>query len=192
METIEQIEAEFIENYPNRNWEEMNRILNIIASDFDDKLISEEYEVYISREKIHQLQQNVFVTITSKDEEVELSLEFENGINNGTQLNEYIFGDTLKPSSRTVEVFKDIELDKERVLRNNPNANLEKAQMMLNNYRSEIIKMNRNQSYDDYVTGGGTNKTDKYYRDFRDDLNNRGLYWQNVYEEVKADINWVR
>lgn len=192
MEIIKQIEADFIENYPNRNWEEMSRVLYIIASDFDDKVISEEYEVHIAREKIHQLQQNVFVTITSKNEEVELSLEFENGINNGTQLNEYVFGDTLKPSSRTVEVFKDIELDKERVLRYNPNANLEKAQMMLNNYRSEIIKMNRNQSYDDYVTGGGTNKTDKYYKDFKDGLNNRGLFWQNIYEEVEADINWVR
>lgn len=192
MEIIEQIEAEFIENYPNRNWEEMNRILDIVSSDFDDKAVSEEYEVYMSREKIHQLQENVFVTITSKDEEVELSLEFENGINNGTQLNEYVFGDTLKPSARTAEVFKDIELDKERVLRNNPKANLEKAQMMLNNYRAEIIKMHKNQSYDDYVTGGGTNKTDKYYRDFRDGLNNRGLFWQNIYEEVEVDINWVR
>ncbi len=147
-------------------------------------------EINVNVEKHNELQYTYYYTITSELVEGELHLEIESGINNGTLILEASVSSSLKPKFRAVEVFKDIELDKERILRHTPNENLEKAQMMSDNHRAEIIKMHRNQSYDDYVTGGGTNKTDKYYKDFRDGLNNKGLYWQNIYEEVEADVNW--
>lgn len=43
-------------------------------------------------------------------------------------------------------------------------------------------------SYDDYVTGGGTNITNKYYKDEFQKIKEFGIFWNIIYEEVEADV----
>jgi hypothetical protein len=49
---------------------------------------------------------------------------------------------------------------------------------MLINNRDSILKLIKNQNYDNYVTGGGTTKTDRYYDQKKSELNERGLFWK--------------
>lgn len=40
----------------------------------------------------------------------------------------------------------------------------------------------------DYVTGGGTNITNKYYKDEFQKIKEFGIFWNIIYEEVEADV----
>ncbi len=190
MDRYQELESEFKDKYPTVNCDEVMNIIDKIANDFEAKASFEGYDVYVSIEKIHTLQENVFVEISADD--FELHLEFENGINNGTQLRDYSFSSTFLPKSRTVDVFSHVEIDEKRILLwgaiNEVEISLVEANIIFNRHKYEIESMIRKQNYDNYVTGGGTNVTDDYYTKFNRVLNNKGLFWKRIYKEVEADV----
>jgi hypothetical protein len=167
---------------------------------FLDEVIEEPFEywndysdyfyVTISIEKINVLQENVCVNISFEGNEVELM--FENGIENGTQLNEYSINsdNSLTDGIREYEEVIDVVLDEEMVLLHNPKASIKFANLMLEREKKGILKDIKNQNYDNYVTGGGTNKTDSFYKKKRYCLNNMGLYWKVVTKTHKIKANF--
>lgn len=164
------------------------------TSDFADytKLyFSKKYHVNISQsvEKHNVLQYTHYVEIESALLNVVLFLEIENGINNGTVLREFSFESDMIPDSRIIDVLDDVVLDELEYKIGR--FSLEKAKAVFPQYKSEIIKKLKNQSYDNYVTGGGTSKTDKHYNDFFNSLENMGLFWKAIYVQKEVDLNIV-
>lgn len=175
-------------------WVKINSIIDYFESEPFCDLEINGLSVSCSVEKINALQENVCVCIYCDDFEVELM--YENGINNGTQLNDY----SINPTSSLTEVMReydeliDVVLDEDRLteweFETGRKANIEKARILVDNNKHIIMKMLRDQSYDNYVTGGGTNKANSHYASIRKDLENRCVFWRGVYKthEVKANF----
>jgi len=165
----------------------------LMNGDDDDNLykISNKYHcsIGVQREKHNQLQYTFYYDITSDLYDIEINLEVEDGINNGTQLNGYSFENTLEPSSRTVEILDDIELDEDFYL--NSHLSVEKARLIFPRYKEKIKKLISNKNYDDYVTGGGTSKTDEYYKSELDEIRDFGIHWICIYKKIEVDLNLV-
>ncbi len=62
----------------------------------------------------------------------------------------------------------------------------------LDDMKPKLFELHRKQNYDNYVTGGGTNKTDKYYKDERIKLSDMGVFWEYIYEEKEVDCNFIK
>lgn len=191
-EAFDDLQQELNENRKGKPLFYFDEFFEDLFEDFDSfKKFEVKYHctVSVSKEKHNELQYTYYFDIYSDLIDGELFLEIESGINNGTQLLDYSFGENLLPKSRTVEVLKDIVLDEEKTKK--LGFSVLKAKAVLSRHKAEILKLIRNQSYDNYVTGGGTNKTDEYYQDKFNSFENMGLFWTEVYEDMEADINLV-
>jgi len=179
---FEDLKEDFIVEFGEENFKKIESILDLFESEPFCDFEKDGITVSCSREKINQLQENVCVSISCDDFDIELL--YENGINAGTRLNEY----RINPASsfvndkREYEVITGIELDIDAIDRwsamTGKEYSLQKAEFMLINNRDSILKLIKNQNYDNYVTGGGTTKTDRYYDQKKSELNERGLFWK--------------
>ena len=167
---------------------------------------SDKYEFSLEIEKHDALNFTYFIEIYNDNESINCT--FYTGVNVGCELTEYSVNDNDFCSSKyddaEYEELIDVELDIEKTteyIRNKPNAIknvpneffkemlLKKAQILLENKKEEIMKIYSNQNYDDYMTGGGTSKTDDYYKQLKRELNELGCYWKCVYQTVICDRN---
>lgn len=195
--TYEDLKQDCISEIGIENFEKVNKILELFDSEPFEDLEQDGITVSCSTEKIHQLQENVCVSIYNDDFEVELL--YENGINNGTQLNDYSINPTNAASftsaKREYEVVTGLELDRDQIrmweLRTGRKCSIEKAQILLDNHKSEIMKLIKEQNYDNYVTGGGTNKTDSYYKNKKNELQIRGVFWKVVTKTEETTANFI-
>lgn len=189
---IEQdFEYDFKNELGDQRWPDINHVLDLF---FDGYTPSEHngLSIYYDTEKIHALQENVCMTISCDEFEIELIIE--NGINNGTQLNDYQINPkkSFTKAKRYHEVITGVKPDYERMLRDLYGRNItrQKAAAMIKAHESEIMRLSKNQAYDNYATGGGNNQTNRYYSDKVKELNNKGIYWVFETEEIEADSNW--
>lgn len=156
-------------------------------------------KVKVDTEQHNYLQYTYYYEIDFGFDE-NLFVQIESGINNVTQVNHEEWGVSSMPSSRTVEVLKDIifnEFDfnnwclRHKIKESEKEFKKRIAIALFENNKAKLLKANKNQSYDNYVTGGGTIKTNKHYRDEYAHLEEKGVFWEFVYEEVEADINFI-
>ncbi len=187
-------EREFITKYSDVEFKGVISAIELFLEDSKLKIFyRNNWTILQSVEKINALQYTHFITLSKesigKDDE-EVNLEYENGINNGTVLREYsLDGSGGKENlTRTERILKDIEIDWEQI---NPNANKKLVELVFNYDKNKILKLYNNQNYDDYVTGGGTNSTDRYYKEELEKFHNKGLFWNLIYEEVEVDRRFV-
>jgi hypothetical protein len=160
-------------------------LLNEIAENLGSKWdkINQKFHCCVdeSIEKHNRLQYTHYITVTSELMEGEMHIKIENGINNGTVINDVSFDGSFKPTSRTVEVLKDIILDSSFYEKG---SFLQiKAQAVLDANKSKLFEFHRQNNYDNYVTGGNSKMK-------MDDLLSQ-LELEYIYEEVEADINFV-
>jgi len=151
--------------------------------DTDIAKIEKEYHccISVSKEKHNSLQYTLYYTITSDLIDAELSLEIEDGINNGTQLNSYSFEGSIEPQSRTVEIIKDIVLDESQYEDNS--FFKRKSQAILDRDKHFIFEYIRKNNYDNYVTGGNSKmKSNELWTE---------LHLSYIYEEVEVDLHIV-
>jgi len=147
-------------------------------------------EISFSKEKHNVLQYTYYFTITSLLVDAELDLEIESGISNGTRFNGYSFSYSLLPKSKTIEVLKDVVLDESKYYVGS-GLSLHKARAVFPRYKEQILKIIKNRSYDNYATGGGTEKTNKMYKNELDKIRDFGIFWECIYEDKEVDINPV-
>lgn len=154
--------------------------------------------ISVDVEKHNQLQYTYYFEIDFDTVDI-YYIEIENGINNGTQINSQGWGTGTKPESRTVEVLKDVVFSEEKFKKWCLDKKLKsdvisffhrQATNMLENKKDFIKEIHRKQNYDNYVTGGGTHKTDKAYNDWYQEFNDKGCFWEFVYEEIEVDPNF--
>lgn len=160
--------------------------------------LEKDYECEISCEieKHNVLQHTYFYDIDFGKEE-NFYIEIESGINNGTQLNSAEWGINTLSKTKTIEVLKDVIFNDEAFDRwymgkdENKSFTKQKAELIFEREKHKLIELHRKQSYDNYVTGGGTNKTDMYYKDERSKLSELGVFWEYIYEDKEVDCNFV-
>lgn len=150
-------------------------------------------------EKVNSLQYNYFYEITFNGIDDVLNIEIESGISRGTVLNHCEWEYSSKPTSRTVEVLKEVVFNNDAFLHwynsNNKTHNKlglarQKAKILFERHKDEILKLYKDQNYDNYVTGCSSNKIDNYYNNRKRELNDSGVFWECVYEEIEVDVNW--
>ncbi|WP_407475407.1 hypothetical protein [Elizabethkingia anophelis] len=162
---------------------DIDNILEHLTETDPDNLqgIEEQFECKIKAktEKHNSLQYTYYYEIDFGLDE-NFYVEIESGINNGTQVNHEEWGVSSMPSSRTVEVLKDVILDKSSYP---DEASRRKAQAVLNANKHKFFEFERQNNYDNYVTGGNSKmKADSIISQ---------LHVEYVYEEVESDINFV-
>lgn len=136
--------------------------------------------IKVEIEKHNPLQFTYFYEVDFGKEEM-FYIEIENGINNGTQVNSAEWGYNTFNKTKIIEVLKDFELD----MRYYKKGSFEerKAKEILNNNKSKLFEFYRQNSYDNYVTGGNSKmKLDPLLRQ---------LYIRNIYEEKEVDCNLI-
>ena len=194
-------ESEFIEKYSKEEFDEVFAIMDDCLCDEKDFAQGEIWTLSADIEKIHSLQYVYYFTLSKTSEngtDETVTVTYENGINNGTQMEDYCLeGSGVATPTTTRSVLTDIEMDRHAVERwannkNITNVNWELAEALLNNAKTEIMKLLNEQSYDYYVTGGGTSKISSHYREKLSKFHNRGLFWQCIYEEIEVDRNFIK
>lgn len=153
-------------------------------------------EIYVDIEKHHQLQYTYYYDIDFYQEE-HFFVVIENGINNGTELISAKWGFDSTPNSRTIEVLDDIIFDEEGFelwfsgAEDKKEFVKTKAKFIFESNKKELLKLHKEQSYDNYVTGGGTNKTDNYYSSKHKELKEKGVFYKHIYKEIEVDVNFI-
>lgn len=138
-------------------------------------------KIDFNKEKHNALQYTYYFEIWSPLMKETMFVEIESGINNGTKINQVSFYENLTPKTRTVEVLKDIVLDSEYYEKD---SFLEKkAQAVLNANKSKLFEFNRQNNYDNYVTGGNSKMK-------MNDLLSK-LHLEYIYEEKEVNVNFV-
>ena len=61
------------------------------------------------------------------------------------------------------------------------------VQAVLDSNKNDILDIYKKESYDNYVTGGGTGKTESFYKEKKDKYHKMGLYWECVHEDIEVD-----
>lgn len=138
--------------------------------------------ISVDVEKHNELQFTYYFEVdygTDKTDQI-FFIEIENGINNGTQINHADWSSDTKPENRVVEVLKDVILDKSQY----PDLiERKKAQAVFNSNKQKFFDFHRQNNYDNYVTGGSSNLK-------MDGILSK-LHVEYIYEEVKADVNFI-
>lgn len=110
-------------------------------------------------------------------------VEIENGISNGTQIVHSEWGESTKTSFKTVEVLKDIVVDRNLC---KSDFHYRKCQAVLQQKKGVLLKYHRENAYDNYVTGGNSRLkiNDKLAYELTEFLD-------YVYEEVEVQRSFV-
>lgn len=189
MEEYQDFEDDFKLTYPAEELEDVNKLIQLTLES-DDSLYKTagKWTANVSIEKHDALNHSYHITL-SKDEseDEEINLTFYTGIDVGCELVEHSFdGNSMLNTPKTERVLDDLSLDlsfyKTEILKKN-------AQIVLNHYKEDILEIYSKQNYDNYVTGGGTSKTNEHYRDKLESYKNRGLHWVCEYKEIEVDRN---
>lgn len=149
-------------------------------------------------EKIHALQYTIYYDIDFGPEyEETFNVEISSGIDNGTELINAEWGYDTKTSTKIQTVLEDVVFDESKFnswytgKEENKNFVKTKANFIFNNNKQALLKLHKEQSYDNYVTGGGTNKTDTYYKNRHLELESKGVFWEFVYSDIEVDRNFI-
>jgi hypothetical protein len=200
-----EFKKEFIEKYSLREYNEIQKIIDhaLSCNIYKDKLIDGDiWSINQDVEKHNALQYTHYIYLYKESDnkyDEEITMEYENGINNGTVLRSYCLeGGSIAPAFRTIEVLEDLELDWDEVVKNfqfknntNEEPIKEIAEIIFKREKPKIMKVYSNQNYDNYVTGGGTNIINKAYKYKFQYFHDKGLFWILKYKKVQADINYI-
>lgn len=183
-----EFKQEFIEKYSEEDFDEVRNLIEYGLENYK-KCICEEglWEISTQIEKHDSLQYTYYITLINKNNEEEITLEYENGINNGTVLRDYSFeGDRLIPSYRKVDVLKEVKIISRTGFK-------PPEDMTISEYKRLpliLLDIYKKRNYDNYVTGNNIG-VKQYKQDFTDDLRERGLKWKCIYEEIECDVNLI-
>lgn len=170
----------------------VDEIVEMLVNGYDIKEIEKKYQCSIdfTEEKHHALQYTFYYTVKLPDGKP-FYVEIENGINNGTVVRDINYEGSTLTKTKTIVVSKLVfDLDRfESVYGNDKDRELKLkiAESKFNENKSLIDEMDRHKSYDDYVTGGGTNKTDSYYSKNREKF--KDVFYTYEFVEIEVDRN---
>jgi hypothetical protein len=196
----ERLKIELQKEYPN----DCETILNLVEKALETEksclLEDGDWSLSLDVEKEHNLQfyyyMNISKPVKGKDD-IEISVSYENGINNGTMMLDYSMeGEGLCSPVKEIRTIVDITPDwkayKKMLERTeNPGFLRKKITTVIDNKKDFILGLCQKQSYDNYVTGGGTCVTDEHYASELNKLRDKNIFWLPVYDTIEVDRCFV-
>ena len=187
---------DFIEKYTESEFNEITNLIDeALSGDKVNLLNGDIWTLTQDIEKHNALQYSHYISLSKegKDCDEEVSLTFENGINNGTVCQDYSFDGSGSVSCTKMEdIFVDIQPDWEEIeKRAKGKVNRSLIQQIFDVNKKAIMELLGDQNYDNYVTGGGTTKTDEHYNRKIQAWHDRGFYWIRVYENMEVDRKFI-
>ncbi len=196
----DRLKKDLAEAFPHESEVILRLIDKAIESDKSCLLEDGEWSLSLDVEKEHNLQFYYSMSISKpvpNSDDIEISVSYENGINNGTQIIDYCLdGSSLCSPTKEVNVVTGITPDWERYdeqirASDNPEFLRRKIKAVIESKEKQILELYKNQNYDNYVTGGGTNITDKYYNDKIEKLHKANIFWVKIFNTIEADRTFV-
>lgn len=162
--------------------EEIAEALSYVSDKSELTAIEKDFNCTVSMdtEKHNSLQYTYYFDVDFGLDE-NLIIEIESGISNGTQINRLEWGNYVKDWSTTANVLKDIVIDKDRYI--DGSLLKMKAEAVLKANKQKLFDFHRQNSYDNYVTGGNSKMK-------MDDLLSQ-LHLEYIYEEREVDRNFM-
>jgi hypothetical protein len=187
---MQDFSEDFIDKYSQEEFEEVEKLILMGIEDRKDGELKI-WRSCFSREKFDSLNGEILINLSKDgldgyDEEVNLTIS--DNCDHGNDRVEYCLeGSGLGTDSRTVPVLDDLELDFESM-----STKLSKSmcQVIFDGYKPKILEIYNKQNYDNYVTGGGTNRTDNHYKDELDKYRDLGLRWNLVHKDIEVERNF--
>ena len=163
--------------------------LMLLALEDDKDSSIGNWESSLLREKHDALNYTYHISLSKIDDPDDIvEVSFYTGIDVGCELVDYSLGGcSLADKPMTQRVMYDLELDLSKMKQG---INIKLAQAMLDGAKESIMELYSKQSYDNYVTGGGTVSTNSHYKDKLTKFHERGLYWKCLYREEEFDRNF--
>lgn len=174
--------------------------------------------IAVDKEKHHALQYTYYYTVGFEGETEPFCVEIEDGINNGTEVVNQ--GWSCKtPNKRMDNVFIGIKANIKEMLKLSekngdesfisigtakqlanefgisdikpvPNSAFFNALIKFKEHKKDIEKLYSQKSYDNYVTGGGTTVTDRYFASQFSKYTAMNLAWDCEFELQECDIHF--
>jgi hypothetical protein len=202
---LEDFEEDFYnEGFTEDQYQQVSRFINIFLEEDETSIYKDNYECFCSHEIPDRLNKILHIDIINEDLDMEICISFESGCNVGCELRDYSFnGSSLRYEPKYHEILDDVVVDWDRVdewkeeleiLAKTKNISIKipsnnEIQSIFDENKDLIIKKHQEQEYDNYVTGGGTNLTDEYYRNFNINLNKQGVFYIKKYKTIQVDRN---
>lgn len=206
----QEFEDEFREKFSFNELKIVNKLIKsaceatIKHNDYITEL--EDWNCSLDIEKHNALNFTYYINIyNEKYENIEIDLTFHFGVDASNELSEYSFeGISSKYEDKEVEVLSDLKLNEEKVKQHFINSNnvldnvpndfildnlINKAKIVFEREKSNILEIYGKMNYDNYVTGGGTSLTKDLYQKKFDKYHKIGLYWITIYETEIVDRN---
>lgn len=165
-----------------------NIIDKILENDSDEVDSDSKWIVCLSKEKHDALNYTYHIDLHDS-EDGEINVSFYTGIDVGCEMVDYSFdGKSLLSEPKTVSVLADLKINKGLIPKNRHRI----AEIILKTRKAEIMEIYSKQAYDNYVTGGGTNKTDDFYKSKFKKYHDNGLFWHCIYKDEIVDRHIIK
>jgi hypothetical protein len=187
MADFKDFKDDFTHTFPDVDFTTIDALITLALEDDTDSKTLNGWDMSLSREKHDQLNYTYHISLSREDDKCcdEIELSFYTGIDVGCELEHYsLEGNSLADTPNMQRVLSGLKLDLNRMA-DNVSVNL--AQQALDGYKDEIMDIYSKQGYDNYVTGGGTTKTDEHYKNAFAKYHNKGLFWICLFEEQEFD-----
>lgn len=190
---------EVIEKFSESDYQSLDSYIDKILEDLDDTSETiNGWECSVSIEKHDALNHSYYFEFMK--EKAHVCVSYYTGINVGCEMQQYsLNGHSELEQAPTASVFSHIEINwllylaqHQKTEKSELSQNLiKKIENMFRQHKDKIEDLIRKQSYDNYVTGGGTVTTDNFYRNEFDKIKNLGLFWDVVYKDEVVERNFV-
>lgn len=162
--------------------EEIEEALSCVSDKSELFIIEKKFSCSISMdtEKHNALQYTYYFNVDFNLDE-SLIIEIESGISNGTVINRSEWGEYKRDWTTTANVLKDIVLD--NYYYEEGSLLKMKAEAVLKASKQKLFEFHRQNSYDNYVTGGNSKMK-------MDELLSQ-LHLDYIYEEREVDRNFI-
>lgn len=160
-----------------------------------------EWECSLSIEKHDALNHSYhFEFNKEEDSDISVCVSYYTGIDVGCEMVDFsVDGVSLLNKPLVVRVFSHVEINWSKYLflaeaKNKSELSqfkIMKIENLFKQYKEKIESLINKQGYDNYVTGGGTVSTNRFYREELQKIEDKGVFWDTVYTNETVDRNII-
>lgn len=197
MDQEDNFKEDFVNIYSEEEYDQISEAILLFLEGAEEKIKTVGvWCMSVSIEKHDALNETLHFDISKEGEDgeyndTEICLSYYTGIDVGCELIDYSFsGESLQYKPKYVTALTDIKPNWAMYNAMFPDGyNESLIQYKIDSVKDEIMEIYQKQNYDNYVTGGGTCKTNSHYKNKLDEFRERSIYWECIYEEVEVDRN---
>lgn len=160
-----------------------------------------EWDCSLSIEKHDALNHSYHFEFNKEDNsDISVCVSYYTGIDVGCEMVDFsVDGLSLLDKPLVIRVFSHVDikwsqylfLDEVKDKSELSQFKVMKIENLFRQYKEKIESLINKQSYDNYVTGGGTVSTNRYYREELQKIEDKGIFWDSVYVNETVERNII-